>query len=520
MARVRKSEMRNRQRSRKRLLFIGVLLVGAAVLLVGGGYVALVSYITGESFRKTAEEKLGDLAGSRRAVSAPQNFQLSGTTVTLPELELDLPDGSCRLRLLEAGVSIDPWPLTDGCLSIASIDIARVDLTTDAGIFTLPFDALFRQGAGGGLSPSSYRFGPLNIRQGYFHFRAGEQLFTIDGTRFELVPTKRNFSDWSATFTGGEWKSPYPLLQDAPLRSATLTSRNGVLSLKEARFTSPPGEVRINATLSTRRKSWHTNGRIDKANITRLLVDDWKKRLSGFLYGKIKLQGDLEGLTRAEGDLILHEGVLTALPILEKLAYLGNERYRSIPLDKASARFSFPYSDRSKNIVNATLIDHIEIESRGLLRIVGRLVISRNGKLNGNLLVGLPDEVFKQFPAPLLGVFDALFHAPGEPGYHWVNVNISGTLDAPQEDLSIRALNLLNAPGLMEHAGRTAIDTLQSALPPGLLPRPALPGRPASPAPPPPGPPGAPPPADDSTFLDDAADRVEDTLRQGLQSFF
>lgn len=517
MARVRKSEIRSKKRCRKRLIFIASLLTILFLLLGAGAWFALVSYVTGDRFRNAAEVSLGDLAGSRGAVSMPQNFRLSGTTVTLPELNLDLPDGSCRLHVREAGVTVDPWPLMDGCLSLPATDIARVDLTTDAGIYTLPFAELFRQSGSGSSGPSSFRLGPLRIRQGNFHFRAGEQLFTIDHTRFELVPTERNFADWSATFTGGEWKSPYPLLRDAPLRSATLSSRNGELNLKNARFTSPPGEVRVNATLSTRRKRWHTNARIDKANVRRLLVDDWKKRLSGYLYGKVKLNGNLAGLTHAEGDLVLHEGVLTALPILEKLAYFGNERFRSIPLDKASARFSYPYAERAKNIVGATLIDRIEIESPGLLRVLGRLVVCRNGRLNGNLLVGLPDEVFEQFPAPLLPAFDTLFNVSGQPGYRWVNVNISGTLDAPQEDLSVRVMNLLTSPGLIEQAGRSAIGTLQSALPPGLLPG-SDPRQRAAPDGPPPEP--ADPPHGEGSLLNNAADRAQDTLRRGLQTFF
>lgn len=526
MPRVRKSEIRSKKRGQKRLVIVVASLVGLLVVLLAGGWLALVSYLTGDGFRQRAENALSDLAGSRQAVSLPQNFQLSGSTVTLPELHANLPDGSFRLSLNKAAVSVDPWPLTDGCLSLPATEIERVDLTTDAGIFTLPFAQLMHQQAGGGF-PSSYRLGPLRIRRGNFHFRAGGDLFTIDNTRFELTPTKRNFSDWSATFTGGEWKSPYPLLQDAPLRSATLSSQNGELHLKEARFMSPPGEVRLSARLSTRKQRWSTNARIDKANVQRLLVHDWKKRLSGYLYGKVKLQGDLAGLTHGEGEVVLHEGVLTALPILEKLAYLGEARYRSLPLDQASARFSFPYSEPSKNIHDATLIDHIEIESTGLLRIVGRIIIGNNGKLNGNLLVGLPDEVFGRFPAPVLRAFGTLLNASGEPGYHWVNVNLSGTIDAPQEDLSIRVMNLLSAPGLVEQAGRSALDTLQNALPAGILSRSPSPSLPPTPETqghgaeaPAPGSGTPPPPSGAGSLLDEAADQAEGALRRGLQSFF
>ncbi len=515
MARVRKSELRKKQKGRKRLLLIIAIAAACMLLSLCGAIFGLSWYVGSDGFRQTTEVSLNDVAGSPHAVSLPRNLELSGTELTVPEMQVDLPDGSCRLGLQNARIRVNPWPLLDGCLAVPTTDIERVDLTTDAGIFTLPFSELLssrRKGAG--WAPSSYRIGPLTIRQSNFHFRANDELYCIEKTRFVLRPLQKDFSNWEATFTGGQWKSPYPLLRDTPLHSATLTSKAGLLQLKEARFTSPPGEIRLNATLSTKRKRWTTTARIDKANVERLLVGDWKKRLSGYLYGKVQMQGDLEGFTKAGGDLVLHDGVVTALPVLEKLAWLGDARYRSLPLDKACARFTYPYSENAKNIHRATLIDHIEIESSGLLRIVGRVIIGQGGKLNGNLLVGLPDEAFGRFPAPLAVAFATLFKARGEPGYHWASVNLSGTVDAPQEDFSVRAMNLLTDPDLVSQAGKTALDTLRGALPEGLLPQPpAAPssaGEPGESAPPPHG----------GSLIDEAADKAEETLRRGLQTFF
>lgn len=517
MARIRKSEIRKTQRGRKRLLIV-TFSISAFVLLPLGAMFGLSWYAGSDGFRQTAERELNGLAGSPHAVSLPRNFKLDGTTLTVPEAQVDLPDGSCRLDLQNARIRVNPWPLMDGCLAIPATVVDRVDLTTDAGVFTLPFSELLAaRPKSSGLAPSSYRIGPLTILKSNFHFRQNGEFYSIEGTRFALKPLKNDFSDWVITFTGGQWASPYPLLQDAPLGSATLTSANGVLQLKDARFMSPPGEVRLNATLSTKKKSWTTTARIDKANIERLLTEDWKKRLSGFLYGKLQMRGNLAGLTKAEGDLILHDGVVTALPVLEKIAWLGDPRYRSLPLDKASARFTYPYAERAKNIRSATLVDRIEIESDGLLRIVGHVIIGRDGKLNGNLLVGLPDEMFDRFPAPLTAAFDALFKVKGEPGYHWASVNLSGTLDAPQEDFSVRAMSLLTDPDLVTQAGKTALDTLKGALPNGILPSTGSPSTPSDPS----SDHDAPPPSDEgSSLIDNAADRAGDVLQRGLQSFF
>lgn len=514
MARIRKSELRKSQRGRKRLLITIFGIVVFVLLLILGALFGLSWYAGSDSFRQKAERGLNGLAGSPHAVSLPRNLELDGTTLTVPEAQVDLPDGSFRLGLRRASIHINPWPLMDGCLAIPSTVVDNVDLTTDAGIFTLPFSELFSSRAQSpGFAPSSYRLGPLTILKSNFHFQQNGKLYSIDGTRFVLRPLKSDFSDWETTFSGGQWKSPYPLLQDAPLRSATLASSNGVLQLKDARFISPPGEIRVNATLSTKKKSWMTTARIDKANIERLLVDDWKKRLSGFLYGKLQMRGNLSGLTKAEGDLVLHDGVVTALPVLEKLAWLGDPRYRSMPLDKASARLTYPYSERSKNIRGATLIDRIEIESNGLLRVVGRVVIGQSGKLNGNLLVGLPDDMFDRFPAPLAAAFDALFKVKGEPGYHWANVNLSGTIDAPQEDFSVRAMSFLTHPDFVTQAGKTALDTLKDALPSGILPSTGSSSTSSGPA-------SDTEASKGDSLIDEAADRAGDVLQRGLQSIF
>lgn len=519
MARIHKSDIRKTQRGRKRLLIATFSIIGFILLLLLGTMFGLSWYAGSDSFRQTAEHKLNGLACSTHAVSLPRNFELDGTTLTVPEAQVDLPDGSCRLGLQNIRICINPWPLMDGCLAIPATIVDCVDLTTDAGIFTLPFSELLAsRPQPSGFAPSSYRLGPLTILKSNFHFRQSGALYSIEGTRFVLKPLKRDFSDWETTFSGGRWKSPYPLLQDAPLRSATLTSANGILQLKEARFMSPPGEVRLNATLSTKNKSWTTTARIDKANVERLLSNDWKKRLSGFLYGKLQMRGNLSGLTKVEGDLILHDGTVTALPILEKLAWLGDPRYRSLPLDKASARFTYPYSERAKNIRSATLIDRIEIESDGLLRIVGHIIIGKDGKLNGNLLVGLPNDMFDRFPPPLAAAFAALFKVQGEPGYHWASVNLSGTIDAPQEDFSVRAMSLLANPDLVTQAGKTALDTLKGALPDGILPSANSPSTPSGPAPDTDATPSS--SGNGDSLFNDAADHAEEILQRGLQSIF
>ena len=66
-----------------------------------------------------------------------------------------------------------------------------------------------------------------------------------------------------------------------------------------------------------------------------------------------------------------------------------------------------------------------------------------NKRLGGTLTIGLPEQIAETLPLPRELLANKLFTASGsEEGYIWVNMNLSGTIDAPQEDLSVRTQNV------------------------------------------------------------------------------
>ncbi len=502
MARIRKSEQKRRQRWKKHLLYGIGGLVTLALALLAGGYCWLVGYISGDAFRTDAENGLAESLGREGRVSIPQPFELEGASLGLPRLELAMADGSCRLNVGKARAEFELWPLANRCLSIPRMTVARLELQTQPGFFTIPFSELFKTGTRrGAFTPENFLIGPIAIERGDFIFENGEDTYSICGTRVELAPLAKDYADWSASFRSGKWKSPYPLIRDVPLHSAVLSSRKGVLKLTDARFLCTPGEVRLQAFFSPDKRKWSVQSRVDNADVEQLLTEDWVKRLSGRLYGKALFQGDLDGLRKAEGDLTLHEGKLTALPVLDKLSIPGGGRFRDIPLNRASAAFSYPYSDRAMQIENAVLIDPLAAESNGLFRMRGRIIVGEGGRLKGTLLVGIADEVFSSFPQSALSALDSLFNAKGEAGFRWVNVNLSGTIDSPQEDFSVRALSLLGR-GTLRSIEDTAGDLLKTVAP-SLSPDGAAPKEEAKPS-----------------LLEEAADEASGILKKGLKSFF
>jgi hypothetical protein len=138
----------------------------------------------------------------------------------------------------------------------------------------------------------------------------------------------------------------------------------------------------------------------------------------------------------------LQKGVLTALPILDKLAgYTGVARFKRLILDIASADVNGFGQTRE--------FEKIIIQSNGLLRIEGRLRIDNN-QLDGSFMVGVTPETLRWIPGAQAHVFTST-NPSGQPGLLWTPLRITGTLDAPREDLTDRLIGgagkaLLNAP--------------------------------------------------------------------------
>ncbi len=206
-----------------------------------------------------------------------------------------------------------------------------------------------------------------------------------------------------------------------------------------------PGELVVNAMQDTATRDWSADLRVNKMDMARLLSQDWKKRVSGGLYGQLDMSGNAAGLQRAEGRLSLQQGELEALPILSKLPVGNSYPYRQLQLEHAEARLSYPHADAGRNIRRAWLLDDINIRGKnGMLLVNGHVLVDEDGTLGGTLHIGLPADIATLLAPEGTPLFGRLFHREGEvTNYFWLRLNLSGTLDDPQEDLSARLTTLV-----------------------------------------------------------------------------
>ena len=157
-----------------------------------------------------------------------------------------------------------------------------------------------------------------------------------------------------------------------------------------------------------------------------MVPDDWQKRITGDLSTRFKVKSTNEG-TVSRGELELKKGILTALPVLDRIAaYANSRRFRRLNLSEAKLKF-IKQGDRLE-------LTDIVIASEGLVRVVGDLTVI-DGKLEGRFRVGIVPGTLANIPGAETKVF-----VRGDKGLLWSPLHITGTMDNPKEDLSKRMI--------------------------------------------------------------------------------
>lgn len=199
--------------------------------------------------------------------------------------------------------------------------------------------------------------------------------------------------------------------------------------------------------------------RVDKLRGDRIWREDWKQRILGTLYADIKTEGRFGSETKLThtGSVGLENGMLMALPVLEKLAnHTKTERFRRLVLDKAEADFVLK-EDR-------LWLENLLIQSDGLLRVEGSIQVdhafSKAGSrpLIGVLEIGVVHDVLKWLPGAEKRVF-----TEGRSGFLWTTMRLGGTVEAPEEDLSPR-LGKAAIEETIEAVPEAAIETSRTLL--------------------------------------------------------
>lgn len=271
---------------------------------------------------------------------------------------------------------------------------------------------------------------PINVT---WQFR--EKTAGFFATHLLITPHGRDF-EYQAR--GGELRmSP---LADLRLQHTHLLITKMLLTLYNLDLqprTGTTGTIHVEGTAGTRDdKSVDFKIVLDRVSMEQLLPNEFGRHLKGEATSTIHWQGENPKLEKSRGDatLSVERGEIAAFPFLKKLAALtGEKELESLRLSECRLDLSWNYPQFDlKNVL---------IESNEKIRAEGNLTL-REKALGGAIELGVAPRLLSWLPKP-----EEVFPRERD-GYLWTTVHFSGTLDAPEQDLSPRLVEAIKeSPG-------------------------------------------------------------------------
>ena len=473
----------------RRIVLISCGIVGLILTLGIIAWYQLLAYLQGDTFRRKVCRDL-QTATQAESVHMRDNLKIDGSTITQSELHFNGLGNIESIGAERIQAHIERGELLDRKLHIRKLTMeeGNVTLRFEDKQAQTPTDSRFSKpsrkkkaeksrtkhkntppptsGSSSSLTPESLQLDFAECRDANFILHHNEKRFSLSGSNITAKPMS-NDNSWSIELENGRLHTPFSPLRDTNIKTATLLCHDSGIDLTECRLMLTPGELRTRAHYDRDTESWSAVMQLNKASVARLLKDDWKKKLTGELFGKCILRGGEGVLQSAEGNVSLRSGVLEGLPFLSELSIDNTRPYRRIELEKADCTIRFPYSAPERNLHRAWLLDNIDICARGNTLIIrGHVIIAEGGALGGQLTIGIPQHIADRLPLPGNRFAATLFNGKGEAGYAWVNINLSGTIDSPEEDLSVRLSTLIShsLPGtVLDSAGNMLRKLFDSA---------------------------------------------------------
>ena len=491
---------------RKRLLIILLISIPCLfLLLIGVGYLILVSWLQSDGFREKLTQVIQGASHAQR-VSIPQNMDVDGGNLTLPELSLYGAREVEEFSLRQLHLEVDRSVLFRRILRFNQFSTEEMRLTLRLGQNDAKAGTTSRPATGSPTTAATSRSAspaagtgsdkipvPVSNKGGFLKavqarsfeslysdtsLSFGERTLALKGYRLTAKPRPDVGKDsWNFLIENGRLIVPFACLRNIGVKNASILLSRDAIKLSSCKILLTPGDIRLRGTYSLKTGNWSARMDVQHANVARILNEEWKKKLTGSLEGYLNFNGDGNTDLTAQGEVSLLNGVLQGLPVLSTLKIDDTLPYLSVPINKASCKLHYPYSDPQHNITRAWLFDEIDIRATdGLLLCRGRVVIGQEGSLSGTLDLGLPSKVVASLGLRPSDPFTQLFNTlPDLPGWIWLRINLSGTIDDPHEDLSVRLATLFSqsVSSMSETAAQTLHSVLNSFVPQNLLPAPA-----------------------------------------------
>jgi len=401
------------------------------------GTILINSFLRSERFRQLINSKTGEFLKANCDYT-PVNWQ--GWSVYSNQMQAE---GSPQAFFSSMNVSgiradFDIGAIFHGVWHVPLVTIRDIDLKFPSFVKKETLQAALPSSATSlhsgtvkswGFLPTRFELNQVNVEHATLRWLSSANLEgRIEDLRFSLTPSDQKLD--FEVFKGRLVQLGLPTLSietlTASYRNGNIFLRNADIRLKEGGEIKATGDIEFHPVPYV-----HLQIDLKKLAISPFIPKEWKNHLTGVANGNITIKGDpLNPETQQiAGTISLADARLEAIPALDQLAtFLKAFEFKSIRIHFAEATFS----KKGKAID----VSQFHIESTGNFNTMGNFKINEKQALSGQCQLGVATSFFRWLP--IIGT--KLFPLE-QNGYRWTTVQLSGTLAAPQEDLSSRLVN-------------------------------------------------------------------------------
>lgn len=399
----RRKTKRSRNSTRwKAIALWGLLGLFVAVTVTGfGAFIAIRSYLQSEKFRIMLGEKASEVLKAKTEFS---QFTWTGARVSTDKVTAFGHEEAVFSKLKAEGVSatVDIGAAWGGVWRITEVNINRVNalLDSDDRLSGSP-PSVEKSDDGGGFFSSfipeevevvKARIGELN-----FDIRTGEEGLTRGRNWVaELAPSSTE-GIWKMRSKSGSLElDGLDLVPKLELQDLAVRIGEEKMFIDDASFGAfEKGRLNVSGEVSFGEDGdLALVARFNEIDASEVVSGDWVKRIHGRVGGRLELNGsaDDEGGIVKKGKVTLENGVLEALPVLEKLESLTNtKKFRRLYLSQLKVGFE-------QNKFHRDINDFI-LDSSGTICLKGHAHWETNQLQGGSYMFGIAPDVIQWMPA-------------------------------------------------------------------------------------------------------------------------
>lgn len=412
------------------MAIFGVLVLLALTL----GYAGLRAYLHSEGFRKFLSAEVSKAA---QVVGAFSAFKWDGLAVETQRFEATGEGMIASLKADQIGTEVGFGSLGKGAWELKQTRVSRIEVGLDFTKKDEPSPTLPEEVAKSvkkkqpGWVPNEVELESLAISELAIRAKTLEGLVAARGMRVRLEAATGKGA-YRGEITGGTIDPAKDWLPEIRVEKVKGSFRDGSAFINSAKLKAyAAGRINGFGEWNSETGTYSLEGDIGGVKCDEILSESWARRLTGDISSTFSVN-NISGKVVMNGELVVRNGTLTALPMLDALAaYADTRRFRVMPLSES--RTKWRYSE------DGFVFTDFVMASEGLVRLEGNFTI-KGEEIDGRFRVGLVPGTLSNIPGAETHVF-----LPGERGLLWAPVRITGRLDKPKEDLTER---LIEAAGM------------------------------------------------------------------------